>query len=107
MPIYRTPGVFIEEVTTTPPPIVGVATSITAFVDVFAQGPLQQPMCINSAVEFDATFGAANSSPASHGIRHFFANGGQTAWVVRIPGNVASGRGDRQRRRAQRPACAR
>jgi len=90
MPTYLTRGVHINEITTTPPPITGVATAITAFVDVFVQGPLQQPVNINSPAEFEAAFGATNTCPASHGIRHFFANGGQTAWMVRIPGGVAT-----------------
>ena len=90
MPTYRIPGVYINEITTTPPPIMGVATAITAFVDVFAQGPLQQPVRINSFAEFKAAFGATNTCPARPAIRYFFANGGQTAWVVRIPGTVAT-----------------
>ncbi len=67
-----------------------MATAITAFVDVFAQGPLQRPVSINSFAEFKAAFGATNTCPARQGIRYFFANGGQTAWVVRIPGSVAT-----------------
>ncbi len=90
MPTYCTPGVYINEITERPPPITGVATAIAAFVDVFAQGPLQQPVRVNSPVEFEAEFGAVNTSPGGQGIRYFFANGGKTAWVVRIPGNVAS-----------------
>ncbi|MBI5460768.1 MAG: phage tail sheath family protein [Gammaproteobacteria bacterium] len=90
MPIYRTPGVFIEDIPTTPPSIAGAATGIAAFVDVFAQGPLQQPVEIDSPAAFETAFGTTNTSPASQGIRQFFANGGQTAWVVRIPGSTAS-----------------
>ncbi|MBI5040815.1 MAG: phage tail sheath family protein [Gammaproteobacteria bacterium] len=94
MPTYRTPGVYINEITEGPPPITGVATAIAAFVDVFAQGPLQQPVRINSHAEFETTFGTtlnnSPASPSSQGIRYFFANGGRTAWVVRIPGSIAS-----------------
>jgi phage tail sheath protein FI len=90
MPTYLNPGVYVEEITDTPPPVTGAATAITAFVDVFVQGPLQQAVQINSRAEFEVVFGVGNISPASQGIQPFFANGGQTAWVVRIPGRVAS-----------------
>lgn len=84
MPIYRTPGVYVQEIDVGALLIEGVPTDIAAFVDVFAAGPLDQPVKIASHGIFEAQFGAANTSPASHAIRDFFANGGRTAWVVRV-----------------------
>ncbi len=84
MPIYRAPGVYIEEIPSGPRGIEGVPTDIAAFVDVFAAGPVESPMKITSQSLFEAQFGAGNTSPASHALRDFFANGGRTAWVVRV-----------------------
>lgn len=84
MPIYRTPGVYVEEIPSGPREIEGVPTDIAAFVDVFAEGPFESPVRIASQSIFESQFGAANTSPASHALRDFFVNGGRTAWVVRI-----------------------
>lgn len=84
MPIYRTPGVYIEETPSGPREIEGVPTDIAAFVDVFADGPVESPVKITSQSLFESQFGAANTCPASRALRDFFANGGRTAWVVRI-----------------------
>lgn len=84
MSSYRAPGVYIQEMDAGPRPIDGVPTDIAAFVDVFADGPFDQPVQIASPSIFESQFGAANTSPASHALRDFFANGGRTAWVVRI-----------------------
>lgn len=84
MPTYRTPGVYVQEMDAGPRPIDGAPTDIAAFVDVFADGPLDTPARITSLRLFESQFGAANASPASHAIRDFFANGGREAWVVRV-----------------------
>lgn len=84
MPSYRTPGVYIEEIPGVPREIEGVPTDIAAFVDVFADGPIEIPVQIASQSILEAQFGAANTCPASRALRDFFANGGRTAWVVRV-----------------------
>lgn len=84
MPTYRTPGVYVEEIPSAPWEIEGVPTDIAAFVDVFADGPVESPVKITSPSLFEAQFGAGNTCPASHVLRDFFANDGRTAWVVRI-----------------------
>lgn len=84
MPIYRTPDVYVEEIPSGPREIAGVPTDIAAFVDVFAAGPFESPVKITSPSLFEAQFGAGNTSPASHALRDYFANGGRTAWVVRV-----------------------
>lgn len=82
-PVY--PGVYIEESRSDPPLITGVNTSDTAFVDVFAKGPLDEPQRVTSFAEFEGSFGGLHtSSEASYGIQQFFRNGGKVAWVVRV-----------------------
>lgn len=86
MPSYRHPGVYVQEAGVGPPPIAGASTDVAAFVDVFADGPLNTPVQIKGTKDFESRFGATCLSPASLAIHDFFANGGRSAWVVRIPG---------------------
>lgn len=85
MPVTPTyPGVYIEEVPSGVRTIVGVATSIAAFVDSFARGPLDRAVRVFSFGDFEREFGGLHAtSEASYGIRQFFLNGGAQAWVVR------------------------
>ncbi|MGH9764635.1 MAG: phage tail sheath family protein, partial [Blastocatellia bacterium] len=79
------PGVYIEEVPSSVRTIIGVSTSVTAFVDFFAQGPMNQAARINSLADFDRIFGGLDiRSEASYAIQQFYLNGGQTAYVVRV-----------------------
>ena len=79
------PGVYIEEVPSSVRTIIGVSTSVTAFVDFFAQGPMNQAVRIDSLADFDRIFGGLDiRSEASYAIQQFYLNGGQTAYVVRV-----------------------
>lgn len=79
------PGVYIEELPSGVHPIAGVATSNTAFVDYFPQGPVNQPVNVTSWADFTRRFGGLSSlSEASYGVQQFFLNGGTSAWIVRI-----------------------
>src|SRR5690349_18226125 len=78
------PGVYIEEIPSGVRTIVGVATSIGAFVDFFAQGPMHDATRILSFADFERTFGGLDArSEASYAIQQFFLNGGSEAYVVR------------------------
>jgi phage tail sheath protein FI len=78
------PGVYIEEIPSGVHPIVGVATSIAAFVDVFPRGPMDSAVEVLSFADFERSFGGLDtSSEASYQIQQFFLNGGSDAWVVR------------------------
>jgi phage tail sheath protein FI len=78
------PGVYIQEVPSGVHPIVGVATSIAAFIDTFPRGPLNSAVEVLSFADFERAFGGlATSSEASYAIQQFFLNGGTDAWVVR------------------------
>src|SRR5688500_5375939 len=60
---YRTPGVYIEEVTKFPPSVVAVETAIPAFIGYTekarSQGEdlLHRPTAIDSLLEYEAVFG--------------------------------------------------
>ena len=53
----RYPGVYIEEVPSGVRTIVGVATSITAFVGRAARGPVDEPVRVQSFGEYERGFG--------------------------------------------------
>ncbi len=93
MPVSPTyPGVYIEEIPSGVRTIVGVATSVAAFVDFFARGPLNRAVQIFNMGDFHREFGGLHTnSEASYGIQQFFLNGGSNAWVIRTAsGGVAS-----------------
>src|SRR6476619_67588 len=78
------PGVYIEEIPSGVRTIVGVATSIGAFVDFFARGPMNQAVRVLSFADFERNFGGLDTrSEASYAIQQFFLNGGTEAYVVR------------------------
>src|SRR6266481_7286268 len=79
------PGVYIEEIPSGVRTITGVATSITAFVGWAAKGPTDRAQLIQSFSDYDRQFGGLDAnSPMSYGVYHFFSNGGQQAYVVRL-----------------------
>lgn len=88
MPVNVTyPGVYIEEIPSGVHTITGVATSIGAFIDAFARGPLNEAVQVLSLADFQKTFGGLSAnSEASYGIQQFFLNGGSQAYVVRVIG---------------------
>ncbi len=91
---YRTPGVYIEEVTP-PQAIVGVDTGTTAFVGRAARGPIDTPTLITSFPDFERVFGGLwLKSDLGHSIRDFFEQGGRRVVVVRAhlhtPDDVAT-----------------
>lgn len=93
MPVTPTyPGVYIEEIPSGVRTIVGVATSIAAFIDLFRRGPLDEAVQILSFADFEREFdGLDTRSEASYAVQQFFLNGGTEAWVVRVgTGNFAA-----------------
>jgi len=79
------PGLYIEEVPGNRHPIAGVSTSNTAFIDVFAQGPVDTATKVTSFAEFEQLFGGLDEqSEASYTIQEYFLNGGRVAFVVRV-----------------------
>jgi phage tail sheath protein FI len=85
------PGVYIEEIASGVRTITGVATSIGAFVDFFAQGPMNEATLVLSFADFERQFGGLDSrSEASYAIQQFFLNGGSQAYVVRTTSATAT-----------------
>ena len=79
------PGVYIEEVPSGVRTIVGVATSITAFVGRALKGPVNEPVRIQSGAEYERVFGGLwAESTMSYAVQHYFLNGGNDAIIVRL-----------------------
>lgn len=86
MPVQTSyPGVYIEERRSGVHSIVGVSTSVTAFVGAAAQGPVDDPRRIFSVADYARIFGPPLDAarPMGHAVAQFFANGGSQAVVVR------------------------
>lgn len=88
MPISPTyPGVYIEEIPSGVRTIIGVPTSITAFVGRAVKGPTDEdgPVTINSYADYERIFGGLSlMSPMSYAVRDFYRNGGSQAIIVRL-----------------------
>lgn len=86
MPVTLTyPGVYIEEVPSGVRTIVGVATSITAFLGRALRGPVNEPTRIQSFGDFERSFGGLwSESMMSYAVQHYFLNGGTDAIIVRL-----------------------
>lgn len=85
------PGVYIDEFTPGAP-IQGVGTSTAAFIGVAPRGTVEQPTKVTSWDQFLATFGP-HPAPGFflwHAVRGFFANGGQTCYIVRASNGTYS-----------------
>lgn len=86
MPITPTyPGVYIEEIPSGVRTIMGVATSITAFIGRAVRGPVNEPLTINSFGDYERIFGGLwTESTMSYAVRDFYMNGGIQAIIVRL-----------------------
>lgn len=79
------PGVYIEEIPSGVRTIMGVATSITAFVGAAPRGPVDEAITINSNGDYERIFGGlSNDSSMGFAVRDFYQNGGSTAIIVRL-----------------------
>ncbi len=81
---YRAPGVYVE-FPRARRAISPRRTDITGFVGIARRGPLYTPIRVQSWGEFLAAFGGhVASGYLAYAVEAFFANGGRTAWVVRV-----------------------
>jgi phage tail sheath protein FI len=79
------PGVYIEEIPSGVRTITGVATSIAAFAGWAPSGPTDRAALVLSYTDFARRFGGIyNGSLLGYAVSHFFANGGQRAYIVRL-----------------------
>ena len=102
---YKTPGVYIEEVSKFPPSVAQVETAIPAFIGHTAVGKDTAPTRISSMMEYEELFGGANSEKflvtfnegeaiASeiaisnfkmyYAVQMYFANGGGSCYIVSV-----------------------
>jgi phage tail sheath protein FI len=66
-------------------PIAGAPTGIAAFVGWAAQGPTDQAILLRDWLHFQLQFGTLDPRfYLGYSVSHFFANGGQQAYVVRL-----------------------
>jgi Bacteriophage tail sheath protein len=85
------PGVYIDEFAPGAP-IQGVGTSTAAFIGVALRGTVDVPEKVTSWDQFLATFGP-DPAPGFflwHAVRGYFANGGQTCYIVRASNGTYS-----------------
>jgi phage tail sheath protein FI len=84
------PGVYISEEPSATRTIVGVTTSVTAFVGYFMRGPDNTAIRIASIGDFQQIFGGlAAASQDSYAVAQFFLNGGGEAWIVRTAASTS------------------
>ena len=84
-PTLTYPGVYIEELPSGVHTITGVATSIAAFAGWAPQGSVTKPVLVESFADFVRQFGGFSSGNyLGYAVNHFFANGGQQAYIIRL-----------------------
>jgi len=96
VPIKPTyPGVYVEELPSPVRTIVGVGTSITAFVGYTRRGTVDKPTQLFSYADYERTFGGLDpKSAVSYAVQQFFRNGGNEARVVRVAAGAEAARVD-------------
>jgi phage tail sheath protein FI len=113
MPVYKTPGVFVEEISTLPPSVAEVSTAIPAFVGYTEKGP--KLARVSTLLEYEQIFGGPKSAlfsvatdsqgsatgvtrrltaetPAGavpeflmyYSVSHYFKNGGGACYIVSV-----------------------
>lgn len=86
MPINpKYPGVYIQELPSAVRTIVGVSTSITAFIGRAIKGPTDAPRLIHSFTDYERIYGGLwRYSEMSYAVYQFYQNGGNDALIVRV-----------------------
>jgi phage tail sheath protein FI len=89
---YDHPGVYIEEIPSGVHTIMGVSTSIAAFVGWAAKGPTDEARRVQSFLDFARLFGGLDRrSLLGYAVQQFFANGGRDAYIIRlVAGNAVA-----------------
>ena len=65
MPTYKTPDVYIEEISLFPPSVAEVATAIPVFIGYTEKGPALTSTRIDTLLDYENLFGGANPSAFS------------------------------------------
>jgi len=89
MPTYTYPGVYVEELPSSVRSIIGVGTSITAFIGRAIKGPTNKATTIHSYADYTRIFGGLwKKSNMSYAVYQYFQNGGVDAIIVRVTNNA-------------------
>lgn len=84
MPDFKTPGVYVEEISALPQQIESASTTITAFIGRTDMGPTNKPVSVRSVYEFENNFGVlSESNMLGYSMKSYFDNGGVEAIIVR------------------------
>lgn len=84
MRTYHTPGVYFEQ-DAAPPFIAPLRTDIAGLVGIAERGPLHTPVQVETLAQFTNVFGGKLAqSYLAYAVDGFFANGGETCWIVRV-----------------------
>lgn len=105
---YKTPGVYVEEISKFPPSVAQVETAIPAFVGYTEFGPKNEATRITSLMEYQTLFGAAKNEldikisiqddvvtatqatvskfKMYYAMQMYFANGGGPCYIVSVGG---------------------
>ena len=79
------PGVYIQELPSGVRSIIGVSTSLTAFIGRALRGPVNVPTPVNSYADFNRIFGGLWApSTLGYAVAQFFNNGGSQGLIVRV-----------------------
>lgn len=89
---YKTPGVYVEEISKFPPSVAGVATAIPAFIGYTEEQPKNgdlNPVKVSSLLDYEKKFGARQSYAKKNcvlydSMRLFYDNGGGECYVVSV-----------------------
>lgn len=93
MTTYARPGVYVQETLNPVAPVVGPSsTSVGAFVGANDRGPTT-PTLVTSWGQYQNLFGSWNTNTNNNlplAVFMYFANGGNQAYVLRVPGSGAA-----------------
>ena len=106
MPTYKTPGVYIEEISTLPPSVAEVATAIPAFIGYTVKGTAGavEVAQVNTLLEYELRFGRAGATTFTaaddgtidalasklpgyslwYALNLYFKNGGGRCYVISV-----------------------
>lgn len=82
MPDYKSPGVYIQEVSSGNKPIESVSSSVAGFIGESMVGPLNEAIPLSNWAQYTKYFGGFEDSPyLAHALYQWFANGGGLCFV--------------------------
>ncbi|GEL95042.1 phage tail sheath family protein [Cellulomonas composti] len=100
MPTYTAPGVYVEEVPSSQKVLASAPTAVAAFVGFTAQAPSDDPndpqglapRIVTSWNQYEALYGGfVEGALLPLSVYGYFLNGGQVAYIVRIPNAEPAG----------------